>query len=178
MKRLFLFSLASFFIFISSKSLGQNHLSSNQATLLSKVCIHPFSDPVKPDKFMLSIKGRSLINGKGTIRIINFSGKEIFKKTFISEDLLGDLANDLTPHQKIDTIKSRVKHFFDESNFVKPAIDPTEKFDEDQTDIKTWKDIKSDRSAIGFIYSMYYESTFGIAWSKKNHKVVQFFYSD
>ncbi len=119
-----------------------------------------------------------MLNGNVIIRIINFNGKEIFKKTCVTEDLLGDLASELKPRQKIDTIKVRAKHFFDESNFVKPAISSTEKYDEEQTDLKTWKDIKSDRSAIGFIYSMYYENTFGIAWSKRNHKVVQYWFSD
>jgi len=176
MKKLPFFSLAFFIIILSGNHVKGQHPAPN--ILLSKVGLHTFSDPVKPDKFILVITGRSLLKGKVTLQIINFSGMEIFKKTCSTEDLLGDMGDVLTSHQKTDTIKSRVLHFFDEHNFTKPAIAPTEKFDKDQTDIKTWKDIQSDRTAIGFIYSMYYESTFGIAWSKKNHKVVEFFYSD
>ena len=68
--------------------------------------------------------------------------------------------------------------FFDEKNFSKPAIGPTDKYDEDDNDIKTWKDIKSDKSAIGFTYSIYYESTLGIAWSKRKNEVVTYFHFD
>jgi hypothetical protein len=176
MKKLLLFLLGCILILGSFKYLQQDVSSSK--VLINKIFMHPFSDPIRSDKFTLSITGKSILKGKVTFRIINFSGKQIFKEVYNPEDLLGDMADDLTTKQKIDTIRNRMNHFFDEWNFVKPAIDPTEKYEEDEADLKIWKDIKSDTNAIGFIYSMYYESTFGIAWSRKNHKVVQFFYSD
>jgi hypothetical protein len=151
---------------------------SNAQTLIAKTIKHAFSNSNQPDIFTLSLTGKSILKGTVTFKIFTSTNKEIYKEVFPSTDLLGDMQDVLTNNQKIDTIKNRVKHFFDNENFYKPAIEANAQYDEDETDKETWVDIKGDRTAVGFLYSHGYESSFGIAYSKKKKKVVQYFYSD
>jgi hypothetical protein len=139
---------------------------------------HAFSNPARPDVFKLTLTGTSVLKGKVTFQIISFDNKEIHKETFPATDLYGDLEEVLKPKQQTDTITSRFKHFFDKNSFHTPAISPQERYEYDVADKITWTGIKTDKAAIGFIYSHGYESSYGIAWSKKQKKVVQYFYSD
>lgn len=59
-----------------------------------------------------------------------------------------------------------------------PAIKIAEPFSSDTSDKEIWYDIKSDKSAIGFVYYHGYEGVYCIAYSKKKKKVVNYFTSD
>jgi hypothetical protein len=151
---------------------------SNAQSTIATTKKHAFSSPTQLDIFTLSFNGKSILKSTITFKIITSTNKEIYKEVFPSTDLLGDMEDMLTDNQKIDTIKNRIKHFFDDENFYKPAIEANAQYDEDETDKQTWVDIKRDKTAIGFFYSHGYESSYGIAWSKRKKKVVQYFYSD
>ena len=150
--------------------------------LLTSVYQHSFSDPSKKDIFKLALIGSSILKGKVLFEITTSDHRNIYSETFPATDLYGDLEEDFfTKKQRTDTIKKRFNLFFKASNFKEPAIDRKvtySKYNDDNYDKVTFYDIKSDQSAIGFLYTHGYEGTYGIAWSKKQKKVVKYFYSD
>ena len=70
---------------------------------------------------------------------------------------------------------SRIEGFFNENNFLNPAIKKDEKFDPDYSDKETWDEIQSDKAAIGFSYLLGEEDGRKIAFSKKKRIVVMYF---
>ena len=151
--------------------------------LLSYSIDHFFSDTAKKDKFNISLFGKSIIDGVVVFEIADYAHNQLFKETFPASDLLGDMVNDLNTKQQKDTIQIRMAEFLDTSNFYSPAIDSKEIINDDfdspdKSAIADWNDIKADHTAVSFTYSHGYESTYGIAFSKKRKKVVDIFYSD
>jgi len=175
MKRLLLSLLISF---LAISIYAQN----NAPVLLSNTYLHTFSDLSKKDLFKLTLTGKTILKGKVLFEIITRDHRVIHSETFPATDLYGDLDEDFsTPKQRIDTVKARFKAFFNPANFKTPAIAKSEvysKFNDDNYDKVTFYDIKSNPVSIGFLYCHGYEGTYGIAWSKKQKKVVQYFYSD
>ena len=166
----------------NSKKQPENKISTSSAHhpkfLLSEIKLHTFSDTVKQDTFRLQLTGKSIIDSKGLFEITSFNNRKIYSVKFVSEDLLGDMADILNAKQKEDTIKARFKKFFSESNFNKPTMGSRQELDTDYVVKEDYEDIKSDTSAVGFTYAMYYESLGEIAWSKKRKKVVFCFGTD
>lgn len=155
-----------------------------QETHLSPVLItikadHVFSNPATKDHFLLTVSGRSVLNGKISLSISTNDHKVIFRDSFQATDLLWDYDEaDLTKKQKEEIIRNRMKDFFNDSSFIKPAIKIATPFWPDNSDKAIWLDIKSNKEAIGFVYSYGYEGTYAIAYSKKKQKVVLYFSSD
>jgi hypothetical protein len=150
--------------------------------LLSYSANELFSDTVFKDHFSITLYGESIAKGGVILAIHDHNNKQLYSEQYNVTDLLGD---DELPNDKQigDTIKLRMAHFFDKDRFVKPAISKDEKFDEDledpsPADKQNWLDIKTDPTAVSFIYSIGYETTFGIAFSKKAKKVVIIFAQD
>ncbi len=146
--------------------------------LLSNSYQHEFSDRTKNDRFKLILTGKTILTGKVLFQIITSGHQTIYSETFPASDLYGDMDAYFTNKQKQDAIQARFKAFFNTSVFKLPAIDRKEQYDEDNYDKSVFKEIKSDPTAIGFIYSHGYEGTYGIVWLKKQKKVVKYFFSD
>jgi len=151
--------------------------------LLNYTSWHNFSDTSEKDNFNITLYGQSMIAGTVVFKIINGEQNRIYQEIFPASDLLGDEIDELSLSQQQDTIKVRMAHFFDNENFDSPAIDKSDKaednfYDPDKSQKADWEDVKSDAKSVGFIYSRRYESTFGIAYSKKKKKVVRIFESD
>jgi hypothetical protein len=151
--------------------------------LLSYNYNHLFSDTSQKDNFNIKLLGTSVTHGLIVFEISTFNHHQIFKEEFPSSDLLGDMEDVLNKDQQVDTIKSRMASFLNKDNFQAPAIAPNGKIEDDfdspdNTTKIDWNDIKSDQTSIAFIYCHGYESTYGIAYSKKQKKVVNVFYSD
>jgi hypothetical protein len=142
---------------------------------------HHFSTLGKKDFFSLTLTGNSIQKGDLVFKIISSTGKLIYNQKFKGEDLIGyglseKWQNGITPTPKEydDYILKRMKEFFDEKNFFKPAIAKNEKPDLNFTYQNIWDDIKSDNTAIGFHYLIGKEDNRWIAWSKKQGKVLQY----
>lgn len=147
--------------------------------LLSYTNTHVFSHPGQQDLFKIFLTGRSITKGRVHFQILDKNDSLIHNETFAAQELLGDLGDFITTtKQGEDTIANRMKHFFSEDNFILPAIQPGDKFYYDNSDMITWKDINTDKTAVGFIYSHGYEGTYWIAYSKKNRKTVCYRSSD
>jgi hypothetical protein len=155
----------------NKKPLTSHEADTNQI-LLSKACLHAFSDQSKLDTFKLVMKGKSINTGKIKFEIISFNNQKIYSEDFNAYDLLGDLDN-LSVKQNEDTIRTRFNNFFQPENFSAPALDrKLDLLDTDYVDLKTQKDISSDPTAIGFTYSVGYEGFSEIAYSKRQKMTV------
>lgn len=147
--------------------------------LLSKTFIHCFSDPFKRDTFKLTMTGKSISAGKILFEIISCQNKKIYSEKFGAFDLMTGIDSLPGVKQTEDTIRHRFYHFFDIEAFSVPALDrKVDEIDTGYVDLKTQTDIRSDTTAIGFTYSIGYESLIELAYSKKNKTTVICFASD
>jgi len=166
---------------ISTKVLVKESVK-DSSVILSHVITHRFSNTSHRDTFKLLVKGTELVNAKVNFNIVDYKGRKIYEEVFDAVDLIGlSLAPDSITgaepgkKRKEDFIRKRIKDFFAEGNFSMPAIERNSTFDDDDLDKSIWRDIKSDNTAIGFIYTLDAEDTKSIAYSKKRHKVVVYF---
>ena len=138
---------------------------------------HEFSQIDKKDEFYICIRGKSIVEGKVIFKIVRSDKTVILEKEFPTYLLMnygfdGDL-NSIKDREKY--MISRIEGFFNEKNFLYPAIKKDEQFDEDYSDKEIWNEIKSDQTAIGFSYLIGEEDGRKIAFSKKQKKVVMYF---
>lgn len=109
-------------------------------------------------------------------QIVDENGIEILTEKYPANYLIGyGLDPGATIEEQENYIKKRVDEFFKGENFISPAIELESKFDEDESDYQIWNDIKSDSTAVGFLYLIGEESIKSIAYSKKMKKVVVYF---
>ena len=138
---------------------------------------HEFSQIDKKDEFYICIRGKSIVEGRVIFKIVRSDKTVILEKEFPTYLLMnygfdGDL-NSIKDREKY--MISRIEEFFNEKNFLYPAIKKDEQFDQDYSDKETWDEIKSDQTAIGFSYLVGEEDGRKIAFSKKQKKVVMYF---
>lgn len=155
----------------------KNYTEKEDSVLIENKIMHSFSQIDRKDEFYICIKGKSITDGTVIFRITNTDGKEIYHEEFHS-NLLINYDFDGNFNSKKDTekfIKARIKDFFNEKYYEFPAIELDSDFSGNYSEKEIWDDIKSDRTAIGFIYLIGEEDNRGIAFSKKNGKVVMYF---
>lgn len=145
-------------------------------TLFTHSVSHAFSKPNKMDVFRITLTGDSILTGNVRFEIISYKNKKIYNETFPAMSLLNyDIAPTASDKEKEEFIKQRMKDFFNEENFKKPAVDPDHKFDSEYSDQENWEAVKADPAAIGFYYLVGEEDGRSIAWAKKLGKVVLYY---
>lgn len=162
-------------------------ISSNQSTLINNKnedsiiieqrVLHKFSQVNEKDEFYICIKGKSIIEGKVVFKIISNGGIEILKEEFPAYLLMnygfeGDLDS---KKDREDYMKMRISKFFDEDNFISPAIEKDDVLDVEYSQEEIWNEIQSDQTAIGFYFLIGEEDGRSIAYSKKTEKVVMYY---
>jgi hypothetical protein len=147
--------------------------------LLSNTITSNFSSTLAKDTFKISLRGKTLINSNTTFEIITSHGEKIYSLSFDSKKLVSLYETDFS---KIDSViekclRKKVSAFFEKKCFKIPAIAKNEDFEPENSVKEIWNDIKSDRTAIGFYYSIgeYEEDLKFIAYSKKMKKTVVYF---
>ena len=146
-----------------------------QKILASSTVNHVFSNPATKDIFKLTLTGTTLLKSKATFEISNANGIRLYQEKFDGFWLLNELevdAYNMNIKQQEDYIRKRVKEFFSESNFLKPAIGSKDKSVSDYSDLQIWNEIRANRNALGFSYLLSYENHRKIAWSNKLKKTV------
>lgn len=144
-----------------------------QKILASSTAKHIFSDPTSYDLFKLTLTGNTLLKSKATFEILNAKGIRLYHESFDGIWLSNELETEgFSTKQEDAYIRKRVKDFFNESNFLKPAVGPKDMTNSDYSDLKIWNELRANRNAIGFSYLLSYENNRKIAWSKKLKKTV------
>jgi len=135
-----------------------------------------FSSNSTKDRFVITLTGQSIIDGKVLFKIYSSDGNELWNEKFKATDLIGyGLDFDSSTDEKEKFIKKRISDFFKQDNFINPAIGTDEKYDSDYSDKDIWTDIISDSTATGFYYLIGEERGCQIAYSKKQKKIVTYF---
>lgn len=156
-----------------SESINNQNQSSN---ICNNIVTHMFSNIEYPDTFKIWIQGNNLLKSNVHFEIINYCGEMIYSIEFKSNLLLNyGIDSDTTDAAKETFIKQRILTFFNEENFMSPAIKDGEPFDQDYSDKAIWDDINSQKNSIGFYYLIGEEDGRSIAYSKKLKKVVMYF---
>ena len=148
------------------------------SNLLAVHSWHLFSNTLHRDSFAIRLSGVSIEKGIIHFTIYNSKHELIYHENFPANGLLWGNYVELTPKQREDTIRARVMRFFSKEAFIRPATSITDRFDSENGDKAIWDEISIDKSAIGFIYSYFDEGFKAITYSKKRHKVVEYFATD
>jgi hypothetical protein len=151
-------------------------LQNRKPTLLKKSITRNFSDPVKKDRFVISIEGKTILEGEFKFRIISSDSVELLNEKYPANYLIGyGLDPESSVEDQENFIRKRIDEFFEDDNFNLPAIQRDQVYDMDYSDEEIWNDIMSDSTSVGFNYLIGEESGCRIAYSKKMKKVVQYF---
>ncbi len=158
-------------------------IPSGKKILLSNIIPHFFSDSLKKDTFKLILTGDSITTSKAIFSIISHKGTQIYADTFDAEWLENVSPENGTPSvaQYETSIRYKVSRFFHDSNFVNALRIPEKGTcgDHGYPDSVNWFDIHSDKKVIGFHY--WFDGAVDdnyLAWSKKQQKVVIYWYNN
>jgi hypothetical protein len=164
-----------------SNKLGENQDINDENTVKSSV-LHSvtkefhFSSLESKDLFKIELMGEDILNSQVKFEILDSEMKLIYEVSFGALELLGyQIKSNANKNEKEDFIISRLNHFFDQTNFIEPAIDTTEYDPEDYDliDISIWNQIKKDGS-IGFYYILGEEDMVWIVFLKTSKKIIKY----
>lgn len=175
MKLLRLLLLLPFFSLVGCNS--EDGKGTVQIVGIKNQVVRNFSDSLDADTFTVKVIGSSLDSQKLDFRIINSKGKEIYHVDIASSSLLKnyDATIDLKKQKnQASFLKSEVDRFFDEENFMEPAITESETPDKNVPDLAFYDELKSS-GLNGFFYRLGKEDKIYIGWSAKDHKVKPYY---
>ncbi|WP_019948564.1 hypothetical protein [Hymenobacter aerophilus] len=147
-------------------------------TLLTSRSRHVFSDPAAPDVFALVLRGPSVLSGEAAFTITTAAGQVIFREILTSPDLEAALVYEMktptaTQAEREAYVRRRVREFFAESNFRRPALAAAYPSPAPASpDRTTWNDLRQRPDAVRFDYLVGKEDRRHIAWSPLSKQVV------
>mgnify|MGYP006253084003 CR=1 FL=1 len=138
-----------------------------------------FSNSTNKDTFKLKVKGDDILKSRIFFTITTSKGDVIHTESFDGYSLIDYRLTEEKANPNDDDrrayIQQRMQHFFDDENFLVPAIKAEEEFESQYSNKAFWEDIKNDNNAVGFYYLIGEEDGRSIAYSKKMKKVVMYF---
>ena len=150
----------------------------DSSLLLLKERRRPFSSLDSKDLFQLKVEGNKILSAVVIFKIFNSVGDKVYEDRFNAFDLVNreelELQNP-SEDERSAYIKKRIEHFFDEDNFLTPAIDPKAEYIENIESKAVWDSLRKDKVSIGFEYKLGIKDLKKISYSKKLKKVVVYF---
>lgn len=167
------------FLFIAVLSLAS--CSSDPKSTTNKVQVHeqvkqitkPFSDLEQLDTFSVVLTGDKPKNMMLLFSITAHDGKQIYSQNFEAKTLIEHYKQtvDLKKEDKqIAFIKQEFEMFFEEDNFLEPAVTETEEPDQFVPDKAFYSELKQ-TGLNGFMYRLGQENKVYIAWSAREQRV-------
>jgi len=144
---------------------------------LSKTVTKPFSDSLKADTFKVQVLGDKPDNMHLAFSITSFDGKQIYDVDIKATDLFKNYIATIDLSKKknqIEFLKEEVNRFFDDENFMEPAVDEEDKPDENVPDESFFDELKKTKLN-GFIYRLGKENKNYVAWSTTESKVKTYY---
>jgi hypothetical protein len=135
--------------------------------------VKPFSDLEKLDTFRVVLTGTKPKDMLLTFSITAHSGQRIYSQNFEGKALINLYKQtvDLKKEDKqIAFLQQELKMFFEEENFLEPAVTETEEPDQFVPDKGFFAQLKQS-GLNGFKYRLGQENKVYIAWSTREHKV-------
>jgi len=138
-----------------------------------------FSNPAAPDVFRLEIEGDSLLNASALLTISTAAGQEIYRQTLPPGTLEATLVYALspdeepTPARREAYVRERLTEFFDEGNFVSPAVSPGAAYHPGLVTAAEWRTLQQP-GTVGFSFIVGKEDGYRLAWLPGQRRVVRF----
>lgn len=142
-----------------------------------KTVVKNFSDSLKADTFTVKLIGTEPKNMKLAFTITAHTGKQIYAEQIKATDLFKnyDATIDLKKQKnQVKFLTEEVGRFFDDENFMEPAITDQETPDEHVPDKAFYNELKESQLN-GFIYRLGKELKLYIGWSAKDNKVKTYY---
>ncbi len=168
MKRIYI-SFMVMLLFAACNSDNQGKQIGNR----TKTALRPFSDTAKSDTFRIVLNGNKPKDMELVFTIHKAGGAVIYTQTLKATALLDNYKETLDldkEKQQIQFMQEELNLFFEDENFIEPAVTETEEADENTPDKSFFAELKKS-SLNGFKYRLGKESKVYIAWSEKEKKV-------
>lgn len=136
-----------------------------------------FSDSTQKDIFRIEFTGAAPETSQLVFTIRNAAGEEIYRNQVAAKDLFANYDAELDLSKKKNQVvflKDESDHFFDEENFLVPAVAEDEQPDANVPDKKFHAELKKSKLN-GFKYRLGKESNLYIAWSAQQGKVMVYY---
>lgn len=143
----------------------------------SRTITKAFSDLNKLDTFKVSLNGKDANDMMLNLRIIAFTGKEIYALDIKGTDLINNYKESVSfknDDQKVQFLKEELNLFFDDENFLEPAVTADEQPDQHVPDKAFYAELKQ-TGLNGFNYRLGKETKVYIAWSAKDQIVKRYY---
>ena len=165
---------------ITTVTIGWAQPASTSKTFFKTEIKHEFSSVSSPDLFKLIVRGKNIFDAVVTFQILNANGKKIYDEHFTVGELMefGSAETDKAyKRSKEDSvfIIGVLSQFFDERNFLRPAIKDSSEMKDNYSSFEDWNIIWQEKTPIGFSYQLGAEDGRCIAYSLKKKKVILYF---
>ncbi|MCG8477207.1 MAG: hypothetical protein MI784_17205 [Cytophagales bacterium] len=138
----------------TEKALG-TELPRLNDVILSLSAEHEFSSRKSKDRFRISLTGKTLLSGQVLLEIFDYRRQKIYEEHFPALALMSEEIWNMpepSEDERSKYILERIKHFFDEDRFQKPAIGSSQAYDKSAVNKSLWRMIQADPNIIGFEY--------------------------
>jgi hypothetical protein len=139
----------------------------------AQLVLKPFSDSLMADSFKLTLSGDKPGNMIIRFTITSHRGELIYSKDFKGADLVDGYKSTVALDKKKEQLAFILKEydlFFEEDNFLEPAVTENETADRYTPDKEFYKELKNS-NLNGFMYRFSKDTKVYIAWSEKEKKV-------
>jgi hypothetical protein len=161
------------FLFILACRHSKNENLLNSEPGLTKTVLKHFSDSLKTDTFNIELTGDHPKNMSLKFVIKNYNGEVIYTKLIKATEIIENYKHSVKLDNEADQVnffKEEMNLFFEEENFLEPAIAEQEVPDQNTVDKPFFSDLK--KSGLnGFKYRLGNEIKIYIAWSRLEKKV-------
>lgn len=133
----------------------------------------PFSDKILADTFRVVLTGGKPKDMQLRFSIISHTGKVIYTRNLGGKELLDAYKETVDLKKsgnKVSFIKNEFDLFFEDENFLEPAVTETEEPDQFVPDKAFYAELRQS-GLNGFKYRLGQENKVYIAWSAKENKV-------
>ena len=142
-----------------------------------KIIVKSFSDSLQTDTFKVKIEGNNPKDMRLAFTIRSFEGRLIYSTGIKAADLFKNYDATINLDKKenqIKFLKEEVSRFFDEENFMEPAVTEQENPDQHVPDKAFFEELKRNQLN-GFFYRLGKEHKVYIAWSITEKKVKPYY---
>lgn len=142
-----------------------------------KIIVKSFSDSLQADTFKVKIEGSKPKDMRLAFTIRSFENRLIYSISIKAADLFKNYDATINLNKKENQIKfliEEISRFFDEENFMEPAVTEQENPDQYVPDKAFFEELKRNQLN-GFFYRLGKEHKVYIAWSVTEKKVKPYY---
>ena len=164
-------------LFLIISCSNENGIGTDKIDGIQSQVVKNFSDSLQADTFLVKVVGKSLDSQLLDFSIKNSKGINIYHIKIPSSKLLNSYDATINLKKKNNQatfLQSEVDRFFDEENFMEPAITESETPDNNVPDLAFYEELKNS-GLNGFFYRLGKEEKIYIGWSAKDKKVKTYY---